>query len=127
MYSKAQISAEFFIFFGLAFLIAIAFELTSLDQLNDFRMQKENEAVKDVALKLQRELLIAATVEDGYVRKFQIPDTLDRIEYSLTAQNSTMIVQSKNSLYIVAIPAAIGNVTKGTNTINKTNGIIYIN
>ena len=127
MYSKAQISAEFYVFLGLAFLIAIAFELASLEQLNEFRIQKEQEAVKDLALKLQKELLIAATVEDGYVRVFGIPNKLENVDYSLTVQNSTIIVQSKNGFYPVLIPRAIGNVTKGNNIINKTNGIIYIN
>ena len=127
MDSKAQISAEFFIFLGLAFLVAIAFEIASLDQLNDFRIRKESDAIKDMALKLQKELLIAATVEDGYVRKFTIPETLDRADYTLTTINSTITVGSVNGLYIVSIPQAIGNVSKGTNTINKTGGVIYIN
>jgi len=127
MGSKAQISAEFFVLLGLAFLIAIAFEFASLDQLNDFRIKKESDAVKDMALKLQKEFLVAATVEDGYVRTFTIPDTLDMINYTLTTKNSTITVESPKSLYIVSIPKAIGNVTKGTNTINKTGGVIYIN
>ena len=127
MRSKAQVSAEFFIFLGLAFLIAIAFELASLEQLNDFRLQKENEAVKDLALKLQQELLIAANVEEGYLRIFEIPDNLEGINYSLSAQNSTITVKSKNAFYLVSIPRVVGNVSKGTNLINKTNGIIYIN
>ena len=127
MGSKAQVSAEFFVFLGLAFLIAIAFEIASLDQLNDFRIQKESEAVKDLALKLQKEMLIAATVEDGYVRVFDIPDKLDSIDYFLTIQNYTINIKSKNAFYIASIPKAIGNMTKGTNTIKKTNGIIYIN
>ena len=127
MHSKAQISAEFYVFLGLAFLIAIAFEIASLDQLNDFRAQKESEAVKDLALKLQKEALIAANVEDGYVRIFEVPDKLDNINYSLTAQNYTITVQSKNGFYFVGIPRAVGNFTKGTNKINKTGGVIYIN
>ena len=127
MHSKAQVSAEFFVFLGLAFLIAIAFELASLDQLNDFRLQKENEAVKDLALKLQQELLIASTVEDGYFRVFQIPDIMDSINYSLSTQNSTITVKSKNSLFIVSIPKVVCNVSKGINIINKTGGVIYIN
>lgn len=127
MVSKAQISAEFFVFIGLAFLIAIAFEIASLDQLNEFRAQKESEAVKDLALKLQKEVLVAATVEDGYVRVFEIPDKIDSINYSLTIKNYTITVQSKNGFYIVPIPRAIGNLTKGINTINKTGGRIYIN
>lgn len=126
MNSKAQISAEFFIFVGLAFLIAIAFEIVSLNQLQDFRIQKESESAKDLALKLQKELLIAAAVEDGYVRVFEIPDNLDNINYSLEMQNSTITVQSKNSLYIVQIPKAVGNASKGVNKINKTGGVVYI-
>ena len=127
MYSKAQISAEFYIFLGLAFLIAIAFEIASLDQLNDFRKQKESELVRDLALKLQKEVLLAANVEDGYVRVFLIPDKLDNIDYFLTVQNYTINIQSKNSFYILPIPRTIGNLTRGANVINKTGGVIYIN
>ena len=127
MHSKSQIFTEFFIFLGLAFMIAIAFEIASIDQLNDFKKQQENEAVEDLALKLQREVLIAANVEDGYVRIFEVPDRLERINYTLTTMNYTITVKSENSLYIVAIPRAIGNVTKGTNKINKTGGFIFIN
>ena len=126
MHSKAQVSAEFFVFVGLAFLIAIAFEIASLEQLKDFRIQKESEAVKDIALKLQKELLVAAAVEDGYVRTFGIPDDIDSINYSLTTLNSTITVESKNGFYVVQIPKAVGNVSKGTNKINKTGGVIYI-
>lgn len=126
MLRKAQISTEFFIFIGLAFLIAIAFGVASIEQLNDFRIQKESEAVRDLALKLQKELITAANVEDGYVRAFQIPDRLDNINYSLTTQNSTITVKSQNSLYIVSIPNVVGNVSKGNNVINKTDGVIYL-
>ena len=127
MGSKAQVSAEFFVLLGLAFLVAIAFEFASLSQLYDFTIKKESDAVKDLALKLQKELLVAATVEDGYVRAFTIPDTLDRINYTLTTRNSTITVESAHSLFIVAIPNAVGNVSKGTNTINKIGGVIHLN
>ena len=127
MHSNAQVSAEFFVFLELAFLVAIAFEIASLDQLNDFRLQKENEAVNDLALKLQQELIVASTVEDGYVRLFWIPDNIDNINYSLSTQNSAITVESKNSIRIVPIPKVVGNVSKGTNNINKTGGVIYIN
>ncbi|MEK6892162.1 MAG: hypothetical protein AABX25_03180 [Nanoarchaeota archaeon] len=127
MGSKAQVSVEFFILVGMAFLVAIAFEIAALDQLKDFRMQKESDSVKDIAIKLQKEVLIAASVEDGYVRTFTIPDQLDNINYTLTILNHTITVESKNSIYTVSIPNSIGNVTKGSNRINKTGGVIYIN
>ena len=127
MVSKAQVSAEFFIFVGMAFIIAIAFSMSSIGHLNYFRLQNEDSAVKDLALKLQKEVLLAASVEDGYRRAFSITDKLDNINYTLTTQNSTITVQSANSIFTVTIPNSIGNVTKGTNTINKTGGVIYIN
>lgn len=127
MRSNAQVSAEFFIFLGLAFLVALAFEIASLDQLNDFRLKKENEAVNDLALKLQQELIVASTVEDGYAREFRIPDNIDNMNYSLSTQNLTITVESKNSIRIVPIPKVVGNVSKGMNKINKTGGVIYIN
>lgn len=127
MDSKAQISAEFFVLLGILFLIAIAFEVASLSQLNDFRLKKENDAVRDVALKIQKELLIAAAVEDGYARQFELPDNVDSINYSLTIQNSTIAVESRNSYYFVSIPQVVGNISKGANAINKTGGVVYIN
>ena len=123
---SAQISAEFLILLGLGFVIAIAFELASVGKLQDFMLQKESEAVKDLGLKLQKELVLASAVEDGYLRTFEIPDKLDSINYSLVTLNSTITVISKNSLYIVSIPKAVGNASKGWNKINKTGGVIYI-
>ena len=128
MRMKAQISSEFMIFVSLSFLIAIAFSLYSIEQLNDFRKQKEDEAVKDIALKLQKELITAAVVEDGYTRSFKIPDKLDNsINYSIITKNSTITVESRNSLYTVSIPRVLGNASKGNNVINKTDGVIYLN
>jgi len=127
MGSRAQISTEFFIFIGLAFLIAIAFEIASVQQINELRVKNEDEAVKDLALKIQREFFIASYVEDGYARTFTIPDQLDRIDYALIERNHTITVQSKNSIYIVSVPDSTGNVTKGANQIKKTGGVIYIN
>ncbi len=127
MSSRAQISGEFFIFIGLAFLIAIAFEFASLDQINTFRLGKENDVVKDVAIKFQKELITAASVEDGYVRFFTVPSTIDNVDYRVITQNSTITILSNNSIYIVAIPSVVGQVSKGTNKINKTGGVIYLN
>ncbi len=124
---KSQVSVEFFMFVGLGLVIAIIFELVSLDQLDDFRKQNEGKAVKDMALKLQKEVIIAASVEDGYSRYFGIPQHMDGINYSIIMLNSTLTVQSRHGFYLVPIPFSIGNFTKGSNMINKTGGVININ
>ena len=127
MASRAQASAEFFIFIGLAFLIAVAFELASIKELNGISQQRENEIARDVGLKIQREMLIAASVEDGYSRNFELTEILGNINYTVSKQNSTITVESKKGYFIIPIPSAVGSISKGTNIINKTGGVIYIN
>ena len=127
MASRAQASAEFFIFIGLAFLIAVAFELASIKELNGISQQRENEIARDVGLKIQREMLIAASVEDGYSRHFELPEIIGNINYTVSKQNSTITVESKKGYFIIPIPSAVGSISKGTNIINKTGGVIYIN
>ena len=78
-------------------------------------------------MKLQKEVLIAAYVEDGYSRAFEIPDKLDSINFSIDMRNSTITVESKNSIYTAPIPYSVGNFSKGTNTIRKSENVIYIN
>ena len=125
---KSQVSFEFLMLVGMAFIVSLVFSALSLKDLNSFKVQNENDAVKDLALKLQQETIIAAGVEDGYVRDFSIPDKLDSINYSLNVYNSSLIiVQSKNGFYLVQIPRIDGSFAKGTNRINKTNGVIYVN
>ena len=126
MGKKSQVSMEFFIFIGLGFIIAITFVIASIDQLNGIRARKEYDAAKDIALKLQKEILVASSVQDGYSRIFQAPDSIIGSNYSITMQNLTLAIKSKSGLYIVSIPKTSGNITKGSNIINKTNGEIYI-
>ena len=127
MGSKSQISVEFLMLIGLAAIIAIAFQYVSLSQIIDFKSINEKEAVKDVAIKIQREILLATSVEDGYVRTFEIPDKLGDANYTITLQNSTLTVQSKEGLYFVRVTKISGNLSKGYNTINKTGGVINVN
>ena len=124
---RAQISAEFMMFVGLSLLISIIFGVISVRQLHDANVQNENDAVQDIASKLQKEIITASYVTDGYTRKFTIPDTLSGVNYSVAIKNSTVVVWSKNSFLELRIPLVTGNLTKGTNSINKTNGVVYVN
>ena len=125
--SKAQVSAEFLVMVGIAFAIAISFVLISQGQLRDFRNQREAAELEDLGLKLQKEVLIAASVEEGYSRVFEIPSSLGNVNYSVNLQNSTLTLESKNAFYLLKVPQSVGNFTKGTNKINNSGGVIHIN
>ena len=127
MNSRAQVTTEFLILVGILFVFTLIIGTNSISDLNSYNTIKEQEAVRDVALKFQRELYIAATVEDGYVRIFTMPDRADGINYSVITRNLSLVVESKNTFSSVSLPYSIGNLTKGTNRINKTEGIIHVN
>ena len=103
------------------------FILASLSQIRDFQDKKEYILLKDLALKLQTEINLAATAEDGYSRQFTISERLDNLNYSITIKNETLIAYSGKSLYAVSIPKITGNITKNTNTITKTGGVVNLN
>lgn len=126
---KSQTAIEFFVLVGLVALTVVIFMLASLGQIKEFQDKGEYILIKDMALKLQTEVTLAATSEDGYQRQFTIPDKLEEtVNYSVTIKNNeTLIVHSDKSLYAVSIPKVIGNITKNINTITKTGGVVNLN
>ena len=124
---KGQVATEFMIFVGLGFVLAIVMAAIGTSQIKELSNYKEDILTKDLALKVQSELNLAAEVEEGYIREFEVPQELDNINYSIFIVNDVLTVKSKNSLYVVPIPKLVGNVTKGTNRINNTGGTIYLN
>ena len=126
---KSQSSVEFFTLVGLAFLAVTLFVAVSANEIKEFRDQKEFFLIKDLALKLQKEVTIAASVEDGYERNFNLPDKLESIvDYFSIIGNNTLTINSSKTVFSVAIPTTAGkNFTKGSNKIEKISGVIYIN
>lgn len=126
---KSQSSMEFFTLVGLAFVAVIIFVAASANEVKEFRDQKEFFLIKDLALKLQKEVSIAASVEDGYERIFNLPDKLENIvDYSMRIRNNTITINSSKTVFSVAIVNVTGDFTKGSNKIEKrNNGRIYVN
>ena len=129
MKMKAQSSMEFFALVGLAFLAVVLFAAISANEVKEFRDQKEFFLIKDLALKLQKEVTLAADAEDGYARSFTLPEKLESIvDYFVQIRNNTITINSSKTAISVAIPSTSGrNFTKGSNKIEKTDGVIYVN
>jgi len=126
--ARAQSSMEFFAFAGLAFITVIIFVALSANEIKEFHGNKEYLLIKDLGLKLQKEVAIAAAVEDGYRRSFSLPETLESsLGYSIDNTNSTVTINSSNTVFSAALQTIIGNFTKGTNTIRKIDDVIFIN
>ena len=129
MHKKSQSSMEFFTLVGLAFLMVILFVAITVNEVREFNDQKEFLIIKDLALKLQKEVSIAASVEDGYERSFTLEDKLEgKVDYFIIVANSSISINSSKSAFSVRIPLTYGkNFTKGSNKIEKTDGKVYVN
>ena len=125
---KSQVAMEFLILVGMGFLVVIIFTALAEKKIKETYDIKEDILVKDLALKVQSEFNLAATVEEGYTREFEIPEKLDnRINYTIFIMNDNLVIQSKNSAYTARLPKAAGNVTKGVNKIRNSGNVVYIN
>ena len=123
---KAQLSLEFVSLVALAFLVMVVFIASTRSEFDELRSREEMSLVKDVAVKVQTELIIASGVEDGYLRTFELPASLDNINYTIGITNTTLVAMTEDYEYVLAVPAVEGVLKKGSNTINKTGSIIYL-
>lgn len=125
---KSQSSMEFFTLIGLAFLAAAMIIAVSAKEMREFKDNSDFALIKDLGFKLQKEIGIAAYVEDGYKRTFTIPDKLEgALNYSIVTGNSSIAITTSKTSFSVRIPITYGNFTKGTNIIERISDKIYVN
>ena len=125
---KAQVSMEFIFLVGLAFAVMVVFVSSTRSEFSALRSEEERSLVKDVSVMVQHELIVASNVEDGYTRVFEVPNKLDdSISYTIQITNNTLLAYTDEYESVLNIPAVIGSIQKGNNTITKTDSIIYLN
>jgi len=85
---------------------------------------------QDIINAVQKELVIATTVLDGYSREFLIPSKIGSHDYSIYTAgsgNTTLVLTLLNNDFTKRIPHIIGQPKPGLNRINKTRGEVYLN
>lgn len=123
---KAQSSMEFLALVGILLLVFVAFYAIVFERITLMNDEKKILLGQDVATKVQKEILIASKVSDGYQRTFTLPPTIEGMNYSIFISGKELTVITPKSEVVKTIPVVIGDVSIGPNRINKTNGIIYI-
>ena len=118
---------EFVTFVALAFMIMVVFAAVVRDRHVTVRREAEYTSVRDVVGMVQAEILIASSVQDGFRRSFEVPDDVEGVVYTIMIQSDFIIAESAHFDHEVAVPPLIGNVTKGTNIIEKRGGLVYLN
>lgn len=129
IFKKSQGAIEFIMLIGTASMISIIFIYASFTQMKELSDTKELLLIKDITMKVQSEIHLAAYAEDGYHRVFYLPSLLDySINYtSLIEGNDSIVVYSSRYTYMRKVPKISGQPVKGDNTIQKTGGELYLN
>jgi hypothetical protein len=123
---KAQVAVEFLMLIVMLFSIFMVYTIGTRNKMDEIRDQKEYALLADVARMAQNEILTASRVEDGYYRTFELPETLEGVDYTISIVGMMIQASTENHEYILAIPAVNGSIKKGDNVITKENGIVKI-
>jgi hypothetical protein len=125
---KGQVATEFIIFFGFMFLIFVVFIVAVASDYRTLSTDKERLLLSDQAHTIRKEILVAAGVEDGYYREFDIPENLEGTEYTVQIVNNVLVIESANEEFSIKVPPITGTLAKGaTNSIENKEGLICVN
>ncbi|MBW2992661.1 hypothetical protein KY345_05585 [Candidatus Woesearchaeota archaeon] len=124
--NRAQAAIEFIVLIVILFSVFLVYTVSTRKKMDEIRDKKEYTLLRDITKTAQNEILTAVKVEDGYYREFELPDTLEGINYTINITGTMVIAYSENHEQAFMIPAVNGTVKKGVNVITKENGIVQI-
>ena len=124
---NAQVALEFMLFAVIAFIILTAMLFSMRKQLIDLNSQRDTKELNDVVNRLREEIFLASIVQDGYYREFSLPNTINRKNYQLSISDKLVVGTIRNYTLTIPVPDVAGSPQKGSNTINRTGGVIYLN
>ena len=97
------------------------------DYYNTYYDEREYTIMEDFAKSIQTEISVVAQLEDGYVREYTLPTTLRGKSYNITNDQDFISIQVGKRYYTLQVPKIQGNLSKGTNIIEKKDDLICIN
>src|SRR3989344_8424476 len=91
--------------------------------------QERSFLVKDTAIGVQHELVLAAGAHNGYERTFTLPLTLLNQAYTVALVDNLVYLSTADGKHSLAlpIPQVNGTLILGDNRIRKTDGRVYLN
>ncbi len=130
LYIKSQIALQFIIIISILLFIFIVFLGIISNRNAELNKEELMIQAQDMVNAVQKELVIATTVVDGYSREFHIPSKIGNQNYSIYIggpTNATLILSFSNNDFTRRIPPITGQPTPGLNRINKAGGVVYLN
>ena len=124
---KAQSAIEIMIILGAIVVFFALFLAVLAGDFSDSYKRKESLMLKEIALQVQTEVNLASKSSEGYSRTFKLPTSLNGKNYSINITDSRVFVRTQENAITISLETTSGEISKGENTIRKSNGKIYIN
>lgn len=128
MHKLSQSAVEFIALASFMILVILTLLAIISSSVIDAKEEGNRKTSVDIAEFIYREIDAARPLNDGYIRTFSIPQTVNGVNYSVNiTDNRELIVNYLDNEHVKFLPANItGNISKGVNEIRKANGIIYL-
>ena len=98
---KTQISVEFIIIFTLVFFALIGFIYIINIRLSDISEKQELMLMRNLANNIKSEVIIASSVNNNYLRRFDIPTKIKGKEYNMSIDNDELIIELIENDHVV--------------------------
>jgi uncharacterized protein (UPF0333 family) len=89
---KAQVSFEFIMIFTLVILALTGFIYIINIRLTEIRIEQETLVMKNLARNIENEIILASSVNNFYVRRFDIPTNILGNEYDMEIQENVLVI-----------------------------------
>ena len=125
---KSQSSMEFVILVGFMLLVIVIFFSIASSRVLKAREDANGVIAEDLAKYAYREIEIAKSVNNGYIRTFSLPNKLVGNNYDIKiVDNKELIVNFLSKEHVLFLPGDVdGNISRGSNKIKKIDGVVHI-
>lgn len=126
---KSQSSTEFIIIAGFVLFFFTIFFLAIKGNMSEKIRERQDLAVKEIAITVQDEINLASSSSDGYYREFTVPNKVNGKDYDVNLIDELVYVNTTDGNYAIALPVqnVTGNIKKGNNIIKKEDGEVKLN
>lgn len=102
--TKAQVSMELVLIFSFVLVIFIAFMGLITQQFTEASEKKEYKEMAILAENIKNEVMIASQVYNNYLRKFEIPYTINQRPYTILLEKDVLSINTSDKEYILILP-----------------------
>jgi uncharacterized protein (UPF0333 family) len=131
MMSRSQVSLEFIILIGMAFIFFFGIVLVLYSITDQKKAQTDYEMFYDLAKSVQTELITVSDAEPGLIVVYELPPaelnyTVDTYKYTLTNTVNSITIDYLDGVITLPTPNINGTLDIGVNTLRNVNGVVYV-